>query len=67
MGSASILALLLQLMGLHSVLTYHEMMGLFEIVRALGNSYRLASSGWGAIYGRFAFDFCRTIVAAIMH
>jgi hypothetical protein len=35
-----------------------------ELIRALGNSYRLASSGPGSsfLYGRFAFNFCRRAV-----
>ncbi|MBR0845719.1 hypothetical protein JQ607_36485 [Bradyrhizobium liaoningense] len=65
MNSVGIQALLLQLIGIHSAVAHHEVMGLFEIARVLGNSYRLATSepGSGTLYGRFTFDFCRTIVA----
>jgi hypothetical protein len=40
------------------------LMEAIELVRALGNSYRLASSGPGSsfLYGRFAFNFCRRAV-----
>lgn len=57
----------LTLVGIHSALTHHEFIGLIEIVRVLGNSYRLASSepGSGVLYGRFTFNFCMAIVASV--
>jgi hypothetical protein len=67
MSSVGIEALMLPLAGIHLAMTHHEVTGVLEIARALGNSYRLASSdpGSGALYGRFIFDFCRTIVTVI--
>jgi hypothetical protein len=44
MSSLGIQALMLPLAGLHSALTHHELMGMLEFARILGNSYRLASS-----------------------
>jgi hypothetical protein len=41
---------------------------LCDFVRAIGNSYRLASTtggGSGAVYGRFAAGFCRAAVARL--
>jgi hypothetical protein len=57
----------LMLIGIHSALTHHEVMGLIEVARVLGNSYRQASSGPGSsvLYGRFAFNFCRTVAAGV--
>jgi len=45
----------------------HELMGLFEITRGLGASYRFASSdpGAGVFYGRVTMSFCRFIAAGI--
>lgn len=54
--------------GLQDLAAAHnEVTGWLEIARAVGNSYRLASSGlgFGALYGRFIFTFCRTIVAVV--
>jgi len=47
--------------------THNEFVGLLEIARVLVNRYRSASSEpWsGVVYGRFTFNFCRTIVAGI--
>jgi hypothetical protein len=42
---------------------------LCDVLRALGNSYRLASTtggGSGFVYGRFTAGFCRAIVARTM-
>ncbi|MDI3559187.1 hypothetical protein [Bradyrhizobium sp. Arg816] len=64
MSSVGIQVLLLPLAGIHLAMAYHELTGVLEIARVLGNSYRLASSdpGSGALHGRFILDFCRTIV-----
>ncbi|MDA9526918.1 MULTISPECIES: hypothetical protein [unclassified Bradyrhizobium] len=69
MNGIGMQALLLPLLGIQSALVYHELMGLFEIARVLGASYRFASSGsgLGALYGRFTLNFCRTIVGGIAH
>ncbi|GAA0007538.1 hypothetical protein BRDID11002_75440 [Bradyrhizobium diazoefficiens] len=48
MSNPGIQALLLQLVGIHSALVHHEIMGLLEIARGLGASYRFASSEPGA-------------------
>ncbi len=63
MSSVGIQALLLPLLGIHSAVTHHELMGVFEIARGLGTSYRFASSepGSGALLGRFALNVCRVI------
>lgn len=60
---ASVLTWILALICARSVLTHREIMELIEVLRILGNSYRLASSGLGSglLYVRFAFYFCRTI------
>ncbi|WP_315766994.1 MULTISPECIES: hypothetical protein [unclassified Bradyrhizobium] len=67
MSSVGVQALMLPLIGIHSVLTRHELMGLLEMARALGNSYRLAASepGSSVLYGRFTLNFCKTIVACL--
>ncbi|WP_025036843.1 hypothetical protein [Bradyrhizobium sp. DOA9] len=67
MNSVGLQALLLQLLGIHSGTAHHEVMGLFEIARGLGASYRFASSapGAGAFYGRITLSFCRLIAAGI--
>jgi hypothetical protein len=50
------------------MMTHLELMETIGLVRALGNSYRLAASepGSSAIYGRFTLDFFRTIVACLV-
>jgi hypothetical protein len=67
MSNLGIHTLLLSLLGIHSALTHHEFMGMIEIVRALGNSYRLAAlePGSSFLYGRFAFNFCRVVVSCV--
>ncbi|MBR0816713.1 hypothetical protein [Bradyrhizobium liaoningense] len=67
MSSIGIEVLMLPLAGIHLAMAQQELTGALEIARALGNSYRLASSdpGSGALYGRFIFDFCRTIVTVV--
>ncbi|TCU71185.1 hypothetical protein EDE08_106356 [Bradyrhizobium sp. R2.2-H] len=69
MTSVGLQSLLLPLLGIQSALVYHELMGLFEIARVLGASYRFATSGsgLGALYGRFTLNFFRTIVGGIAH
>ena len=69
MTSVGIPALLLSLLGIHSALTHYEVMGVFEIARGLGTSYRFASSepGSGALYGRFTLNFCRIVAAGAAH
>ncbi|PJG56264.1 hypothetical protein CVM73_05525 [Bradyrhizobium forestalis] len=69
MSCVGMQALLLPLLGIHSALAHHELMGLFEITRVLGASYRFASSGsgLGALYGRFTLNFCRIIVGGVVH
>lgn len=67
MSSVGIQVLVLPLAGIHLAMTYHELTGLLEVARVLSNSYRQASSdpGSGALYGRFIFSFCRTIVTVV--
>ncbi|WP_407113013.1 hypothetical protein [Bradyrhizobium sp. LMG 9283] len=48
MSSVGLQALLLPLLGIHSALAHHEVMGLFEIARVLGASHRFASSDPGS-------------------
>ncbi|WP_027571572.1 hypothetical protein [Bradyrhizobium sp. WSM1743] len=69
MSGAGLQALLLPLLGIHSALAHHELMGLLEIARVLGASYRFASSGsgLGALYGRFTLNFCRIVVGGVVH
>ncbi|MGT2441151.1 hypothetical protein ACU4GH_41115 [Bradyrhizobium betae] len=64
MSNIGIQALLLPLASLHLMLTHHEFMEAIELVRVLGNSYRLAAlePGSGLLYGRLAFNFCRGVV-----
>ena len=64
MINIGIQALLLSQASLHLTLTHHELMEMIEILRALGNSYRLAASepGSTSLYGRLAFNFCRGAV-----
>ena len=65
MSNLGIQALLLPLASIHLMLTHHEFMEAIDLVRALGSSYRLASlePGSSFLYGRFAFNFCRSAVA----
>lgn len=67
MSSIGIHALLPPFASIHLMLTHHEFMEAIELVRALGNSYRLAASepGSSVVYGRFTLDFFRTIVACL--
>jgi hypothetical protein len=67
MINIGIQALLLSLLGIHPALTHHEFMEMVEIIRALGNSYRLAAlePGSGFLYGRFTFNFCRVVVSCV--
>lgn len=69
MSGIGMQALLLPLLGIQSALVHHELMGLFEIARVLGASYRFASSGSGltALYGRFTLNLCRIIVGGVAH
>lgn len=55
----------LSLIGIRAALSHREYLEILEVLRILGNSYRLASLGAGSsvIYGRFTFDFCRIIAA----
>jgi hypothetical protein len=66
-SSIGLQILMVPLAGLHLAMTYHEVADALEIVRALGNSYRLASlePGSSALYGRFTFNFCRAVVAVV--
>ncbi|AMA56313.1 MULTISPECIES: hypothetical protein [unclassified Bradyrhizobium] len=67
MTEIAIQLLMLPLAGIHMTPAHNEVTGWLEIARALGNSYRLASSGLGlgALYGRFIFSFCRATVAVV--
>ncbi|OPY98759.1 hypothetical protein A5906_29715 [Bradyrhizobium sacchari] len=67
MSSLGIQALLLSLLGIHSAVVHHEIMGVFEIARGLGASYRFASSepGSGVFYGRVTLSFCRLVAGSI--
>ena len=69
MSGTGIQVLLLPLLGIHSALTHQELMGLFEITRGLGTSYRFASSepGAGVLYGRFTLSICRIVAGAVAH
>jgi hypothetical protein len=67
MNNIGIQAILLSLASTHLMLTHHDLMGMIEIVRALGNSYRLAASEPGSsfLYGRVAFNICRQAVMSL--
>ena len=69
MSGVGMQGLLLPLLGINLALAHHEFMGLFEIARVLGSSYRFASSGsgLGALYGRFTLNFCRIFVGGVVH
>jgi hypothetical protein len=68
MTGLGIQALVLPLIGIWSALAHGGFTEMLEILRMLGNSYRFASSeaGSSAVYGRFTFDFCRAIAAAMV-
>ena len=53
--------MLLPLVGIRSAFVQHEVLEILEIAQALGNAYRLASSGAGlsCFCGRFALGFYR--------
>ena len=55
----------LPFIGTRSAFAHHEVMEMLEVLHALGNSYRLASSGigLGVVYARFTLGFCRAIIA----
>lgn len=61
MSEIGIQLLMLPLAGIHMTPVHSEVTCWLEIARALGNSYRLATSGLslGALYGRLIFTFCR--------
>lgn len=65
MTGLGIQAWVLSLIGIRSALAHRELLEMLEVLHILGNSYRLASMGAGStvLYGRFTFDFCRTIAA----
>lgn len=65
MNEIGIQALLFPLASIHLMLTHHELMEAIELVRALGNSYRVAAlePGSSFLYGRFAINFCRSAMA----
>ncbi|MDQ8731677.1 hypothetical protein LPJ38_12995 [Bradyrhizobium daqingense] len=67
MSELGIQLLMLPLAGIHMTPAHNEVTGWIELARALGNSYRLASSGLGlgALYGRFIFAFCKASVTAV--
>lgn len=67
MSSVGIQSLLLSLLGIHSALAHHEIMGLLAIARGLGASYRFAASepGAGVFYGRVTLSFCRLVAGGI--
>ena len=55
--------------ALMMALPHHEIMGMAEIARAVGNSYRVAvlEPGSSALYGRFICSFCRVTVARMAY
>jgi hypothetical protein len=57
----------LSLIGIRSALAHHEIMEMLEVLHALGNAYRLASSGMnlGVVYARFTLNFCKAIPAVL--
>lgn len=65
MTGLGIQAWVLSLIGIRAALSHRECLEILEVLRILGNSYRLASLGAGSIviYGRFTFDFCMIIAA----
>ncbi|MBR0736027.1 hypothetical protein JQ581_03740 [Bradyrhizobium liaoningense] len=67
MSEIGIQVLMLPLAGIHVATAHNEVTGWLEIARAVGNSYRLASSGVGVglLYGRFILTFCRATVAVV--
>jgi hypothetical protein len=58
------LQVVLPLVGIRATLAHHEIMEMLEVLHALGNSYRLASSGTGlgVGYARFTLGFCRATI-----
>jgi hypothetical protein len=59
--------ILLPLVGIRSAFAQHEIMEILEIVQALGNAYRLASSGasLSCFCGRFALGFYRSVLTGM--
>ncbi len=59
---------MLSMIGIRSAVAHREIMEMLEIVHILGNSYRLASSGFGstALLGRFTFGFCKTMAVGVV-
>lgn len=68
MTGLGIQAWVLTLLGIRSAFAHQEIAMALEIIHALGNSYRLASSGVisSVAYGRLAMIFCRTAVAGLL-
>ena len=60
-------ALMVPLVDIHWALAHSELTGALELLRILGNSYRLATSEIGStlLHSRITFHFCRTIVADV--
>jgi len=67
MIDSSFQALMPPLVDIHWTLAHSELTAALELLRILGNSYRLATSEVGSslLHGRFAFHFCRIIMAGI--
>ncbi len=67
MTNAGLLTWMLPLIGIRSTFAHHEIMEVVELCRALGNSYRLASSEAGStwLYCRVTFNFLKAIAAGL--
>ena len=68
MTGLGIQAWVLTLLGIRSAFAHKEIAMALEIIHALGNSYRLASSGVisSVAYGRLATIFCRAAVVGLL-
>jgi hypothetical protein len=64
MTCLGIQAWVLLLSGLRIAFWHSNVLELLEVLRVLGNSYRLASMGVssGVVFGRFTLAFCRAVV-----
>ncbi|WP_446479861.1 hypothetical protein [Bradyrhizobium vignae] len=69
MSNPDIHSLLPHIVGIKPAVAHDEILGLLEIVRGLGASYRFASAepGAGGFHGRVTLRFCRLMAASIPH
>jgi len=68
MTNAGILTWMLTLIGIRSTFAHHEIMEAVELLRAVGNSYRLACSETGStlVYFRLIFNFLKVIAESAL-